>query len=138
MPRLSVKADDILKRAEGSFDARVKAVATKKLERIERVTTFVVESFATALDEHFAKQEKAQASPYPHLNTKDQAAAEIVVDIPAELKADVHAVFNTTDETSALHSKVMSALSAAGYESEGVFNGADQLSMFIRDPEFKP
>src|SRR5688572_15102710 len=103
MPRLSVKADDILKRAEGSFDARVKAAATQKLERIERVTTFVVEAFAAALDEHFAKQEQTQASPYPHLNTMDKPAAEIVVDIPAKLKADVRAVFDKDDERAVLH-----------------------------------
>src|SRR5688572_26717527 len=138
MPRLTVHAADILKRAEGSFDARVRQAADAKLDRIERVSTFIVERFATGLDEHFVKQEQARATPYPDKNTLDQACAEIVVTELGELARDIDVAFARDDERTAVHARVIAALGAAGYESEGVFHGAGMLSMFIRDPEFKP
>jgi len=142
---ITLKADSIRERAEASFDGRVQKATTEKIARIDRVTNALIDALSAALDAHFARQEQAQASPYPH----DQEGKLVLpsayemgafIETPAFKSTPEQAeALTTPDERQEIWRRVELAFSEAGYSLQPAnAKQAAGVAAFIRDHEFRP
>jgi hypothetical protein len=138
-----LKADDIRKRAAASFDTRVKTATEQKIERIDRVTSALIDALSTELDAHFERQEKAQASPYPDRpptrGYSDYEMGAVIIVKNFKRTDEIRLALSSDDEDVEIWRRVKRAFEEAGYYLETVSTSqTGSVGAFIRDPEFRP